>query len=55
LAVFWGFWLKDERLAASSVLGAALLLAGLALYQWHVWPDRKLRGLLAFSRGIKKA
>ena len=54
LAVFWGFWLKDERLAASSVLGAALLLAGLALYQWHAWPDRKLRDLWFLSRRIKK-
>ncbi|MCD8523099.1 MAG: DMT family transporter [Saccharospirillaceae bacterium] len=54
LAVFWGFWLKDERLALSSVLGAVLLLAGLALYQWHAWPDRKLRTLWRISRGIKK-
>ncbi|WP_430461545.1 DMT family transporter [Thalassolituus sp. LLYu03] len=42
LAVFWGYWLKDERLATSSIFGAVLLLAGLSLYQWHQWPDRLL-------------
>ena len=46
LAVFWGFWLKDERLSAASLAGAAALLSGLALYQWNYWPDRWLRRLL---------
>lgn len=43
LAVFWGYWLKDERLSVSSVIGAACLLSGLALYQWHRGLDRLLR------------
>ena len=42
LAVFWGYWLKDERLQPSSVAGAVFLLAGLSLYQWHKGLDRIL-------------
>ena len=50
LAVFWGFWLKDERLSSASLAGAAALLGGLALYQWNYWPDRWLRRLLRRDR-----
>ena len=42
LAVFWGYWLKDERLSLASLWGAAALMAGLALYQWHHRLDRLL-------------
>ncbi len=54
LAVFWGYWLKDERLSASAAGGAACLLGGLALYQWHQLPDRLLRRAVK-SRGRKAA
>lgn len=43
LAVFWGYWLKGERLALSSAIGAGCLMAGLALYQWHQRLDRLLK------------
>jgi len=50
LAVFWGFWLKDERLSLASVAGALALLVGLALYQWNYWPDRFLRKVFVRRR-----
>jgi drug/metabolite transporter (DMT)-like permease len=40
LAVFWGFWLKGERLSLASVIGVMGLMSGLALYQWHKGLDR---------------
>jgi drug/metabolite transporter (DMT)-like permease len=49
LAVLWGYWLRDERLQWSSAGGAALLLSGLALYQWHQSLDRLLRWLWPFN------
>ncbi|AHK16684.1 MAG: EamA/RhaT family transporter [Thalassobium sp.] len=49
LAVLWGYLLRDERLQWSSAGGAALLLSGLALYQWHQSMDRCLRWLWPFK------
>lgn len=49
LAVLWGYLLRDERLQVSSVIGAALLLSALCLYQWHRGPDRALKRLVNIS------
>ncbi|MDF1762919.1 MAG: DMT family transporter [Oleibacter sp.] len=52
LAIIWGYVLKDERLQQSTLYGAAILLAGLAMYQWH----KVLAGVLKkwFIRRHKK-
>ena len=47
LAIFWGYLLRDERLQWESFAGAGILLASLAVYQWHRSPDRWLRTLVA--------
>lgn len=46
LAMGWGYWIKDEQVQPSSLAGAALLLMGLALYQWHHRTNRLLNVLV---------
>lgn len=43
LALTWGNLLNDESFERVALKGAALLLAGLALYQWHRPLDRCLK------------
>jgi len=47
IALLLGAWLNDERIAVSELVGAAVILLGLACYQWG---DRVLRQALAVGR-----
>ena len=46
LAMLWGFLLRDERLQPVTLVGAFILLSGLALYQWNQKADAWLRRLV---------
>ncbi|MBL4798881.1 MAG: DMT family transporter [Oleispira sp.] len=45
LAVLWGSLLKDEVWSLAALMGGALMLFSLALYQWHLRLDKVLRNL----------
>lgn len=43
LAVLWGSIIKDEVWSLPALMGCALMLFSLALYQWHLRLDKNLR------------
>lgn len=45
LAIFWGSIIKDEAWSLPALMGCALMLFSLALYQWHLRLDKLLRKL----------
>lgn len=57
LAIFWGSLLKDEAWSLAALMGCALMLFSLALYQWHQMLDSALQNaihLLMGSLGYKR-
>jgi len=50
LALTWGNLFNGETFQATSLQGAALLLTGLGLYQWHQRADRWLQQRLMLNR-----